>query len=83
MAEFDEGLHKGFLWRKSNVFCHKDSCFRIISYYCSLKGGLIMTKKTKSLVLEDWTEDEEKQAFLCTSKNNAAKMFSKVIQSIF
>ena len=24
-----------------------------------------------------WTEEEEKQAFLCTSKANAAKLFSK------
>ena len=42
-----------------------------------------MTEKTMSLVLDDWTEDEEKQAFLCTSRANATKMFSKVIQSIF
>lgn len=26
---------------------------------------------------EEWTEDEERQAFLCTSRNNAAKLFSK------
>jgi hypothetical protein len=26
---------------------------------------------------EEWTEEEEKQAFLCTSRANAAKMFSK------
>ena len=26
---------------------------------------------------EEWTEEEEKQAFLYTSKANAAKMFSK------
>ena len=26
---------------------------------------------------EDWSEEEEKQAFLCTSRNNAAKLFSK------
>ncbi len=25
---------------------------------------------------EEWTEEEEKQAFLCTSRNNAARMFS-------
>lgn len=28
---------------------------------------------------EEWTEEEEKQAFLCTSKANAAKMFSKYL----
>ena len=26
---------------------------------------------------EEWTEEEEKQAFFCTSRANAAKMFSK------
>ena len=26
---------------------------------------------------EEWTEEEEKQAFLCTSRNNATKIFSK------
>jgi len=25
---------------------------------------------------EEWTEEEEKQAFLCTSRNNAARIFS-------
>jgi len=25
---------------------------------------------------EEWTEEEEKQAFLCTSRNNAARLFS-------
>ena len=25
---------------------------------------------------EDWTEEEEKQAFLCTSRNNAARLFA-------
>ncbi len=42
-----------------------------------------MTTMTINYEWDDWTEEEEKQAFLCTSKNNAAKMFSKVIQSIF
>ena len=26
---------------------------------------------------EEWTEEEEKQAFFCTSRANAVKMFSK------
>lgn len=26
---------------------------------------------------KEWTEEEERQAFLCTSKANATKMFSK------
>ena len=26
---------------------------------------------------KEWTEEEKKQAFLCTSRANAAKMFSK------
>ena len=25
---------------------------------------------------EEWIEEEEKQAFLCTSRNNAARLFS-------
>ena len=28
---------------------------------------------------EDWTEEEEKEAFLCTSKANASRMFAKYL----
>ena len=40
---------------------------------------LLAAGVTAVLSDEDWTEEEEKEAFLCTSKANASRMFAKYL----
>lgn len=42
------------------------------------KSGVFEVSQTTQ-VSDDWTEDEEREAFLHTSKVNASKMFAKYL----